>query len=115
VAQLLNHQKAIPKNWEETYKKRLEMLRSLRGKEGKSVEKRKQSLKLHLEQMKLSKKWNLGTSLKNYIDPRVTVKFCQEVDYDWKAYYPKTLVTKFAWADPTLGHEVVKVEATTRR
>jgi len=115
VAQLLNHQKAIPKNWEETYKKRLEMLRSLRGKEGKSVEKRKQSLKLRLEQMKLSKKWNLGTSLKNYIDPRVTVKFCQKVDYDWKAYYPKTLVTKFAWADPTLGHEVVKVEATTRR
>jgi DNA topoisomerase-1 len=115
VAQMLNHQKAIPKKWEETYKKRLEMLRLLKGKEGKSIAKRKQSLKLRLEQMKLSKKWNLGTSLKNYIDPRAAVKFCQKVEYDWKAYYPKTLVTKFAWADPTFDKETVKVEATTRR
>jgi DNA topoisomerase-1 len=99
VAQLMNHQKAVPKKWQETYQKRLEMLRSLKGKESKSVAKRKQSLKLRLTQMKLSKTWNLGTSLKNYIDPRVSVKFCRKVNYDWKNYYPKTLVTKFAWAE----------------
>jgi DNA topoisomerase-1 len=101
VAQLMNHQKAIPKKWEETYKKRLEMLNSLKGKKGKSVIKRRQGLKLRLEQMRLSKKWNLGTSLRNYIDPRETVKFCRKVEYDWKAFYPKTLVTKFAWAETT--------------
>ena len=100
VAKLLNHQKAIPKKWQETYQKRMLMLRSLKGKEGKSVVKRKQSLKLRLTQMKLSKTWNLGTSLRNYIDPRVSVKFCREINYDWKNYYPKTLVTKFAWAEP---------------
>jgi DNA topoisomerase-1 len=99
VAQLLNHQKAVPKKWQETYQKRVEMLRSLKGKKGKSVDKRKLSLKLRLTQMKLSKTWNLGTSLKNYIDPRVSVKFCRKVNYDWKNYYPKTLVTKFAWAE----------------
>ncbi|HKM50765.1 MAG TPA: hypothetical protein VJZ75_06275 [Candidatus Bathyarchaeia archaeon] len=99
VAQLMNHQKAVPKKWQETYQKRLEMLKSLKGKESKSVTKRKQSLKLRLTQMKLSKTWNLGTSLKNYIDPRVSVKFCRKVNYDWKNYYPKTLVTKFAWAE----------------
>jgi len=99
VAQLMNHQKAVPKKWEETYKKRLEMLRSLKGKEGKSVAKRKASLKLRLAQMKMNKKWNLGTSLKNYIDPRVSVAFCKRVDYDWKSYYPKTLVAKFMWAE----------------
>jgi len=99
VAQLLNHQKAIPKKWQETYQKRMEMLRSLKGKEGKSIDKRKQSLKLRLTQMKLNKTWNLGTSLKNYIDPRVSVRFCNKVNYDWKKYYPKTLVTKFAWAE----------------
>jgi DNA topoisomerase-1 len=103
VAQLLNHQKAVPKKWQETYEKRLQMLRSLKGKEGKSVDKRKQSLKLRLTQMKLSKTWNLGTSLKNYIDPRVSVKFCRKVNYDWKKYYPKTLVTKFAWAEATVA------------
>jgi DNA topoisomerase-1 len=99
VAQLMNHQKAVPKKWEETYKKRIEMLQSIKGKKGKSVEKRRKSLKLRLTQMKLSKKWNLGTSLKNYIDPRVAVKFGRKVNYDWKAYYPKTLVAKFAWAE----------------
>jgi DNA topoisomerase-1 len=99
VAQLLNHQKAIPKKWQETYEKRLAMLRTLKGKEGKSAAKRRQSLKLRLEQMRLGKKWNLGTSLRNYIDPRVVVEFCKKVEYDWHAYYPKTLVTKFAWAE----------------
>jgi DNA topoisomerase-1 len=99
VAQLLNHQKATPKKWQETYQKRVEMLHSLKGKKGKSVDKRKQSLKLRLTQMKLAKTWNLGTSLKNYIDPRVSVRFCRKVEYDWKKYYPKTLVTKFAWAE----------------
>jgi DNA topoisomerase-1 len=99
VAQLLNHQKAIPKKWQETYKKRLDMLRSLKGKNGKSITKRKQSLQLRIAQMKLSKNWNLGTSLRNYIDPRVSVEFCRKVNYDWKAYYPKSLVTKFTWAD----------------
>jgi len=99
VAQLLNHQKAMPKKWQETYQKRVEMLRLLKGKKGKSIDRRKQSLKLRLTQMKLNKTWNLGTSLKNYIDPRVSVRFCSKVNYDWKKYYPKTLVNKFAWAE----------------
>jgi DNA topoisomerase-1 len=99
VAQLLNHQKAIPKKWQETYKKRVEMLKGLKGKKGKSIAKRKQSLQFRIAQMKLGKNWNLGTSLRNYIDPRVSVDFCKKVDFDWKAYYPKSLVTKFAWAD----------------
>ena len=99
VAQLLNHQKAIPKKWQETYEKRLTMLRTLKGNEGKAAVRRRQSLKLRLEQMRLGKKWNLGTSLRNYIDPRVAVEFCRKVEYDWQAYYPKTLVSKFAWAD----------------
>ena len=99
VAQLLNHQKAIPKKWQETYKKRLEMLKSLRGRKGKSIAKRKLGLQFRIAQMRLGKNWNLGTSLRNYIDPRVSVEFCKRVNYDWKAYYPKALITKFAWAD----------------
>jgi DNA topoisomerase-1 len=99
VAELLNHQKAIPKKWQETYEKRLRMLRSLKGREGKSVKKRRESLKLRLEQMRLSKTLNLGTSLRNYIDPRVSVSFCRRVGYDWRKFYPKTLASKFAWAE----------------
>jgi len=42
--------------------------------------------------------WNLGTSLKSYIDPRVYYRWGQTVDYDVLGrYYPKTLQRKFAW------------------
>ncbi len=42
--------------------------------------------------------WNLGTSLKSYIDPRVYYQWGQEVDYDvLEKYYPKALRRKFAW------------------
>jgi DNA topoisomerase-1 len=42
--------------------------------------------------------WNLGTSLKSYIDPRVYYQWGQLVDYDVIGrYYPKTLQRKFAW------------------
>jgi DNA topoisomerase-1 len=42
--------------------------------------------------------WNLGTSLKSYIDPRVFYEWGQEVDYDvLEKYYPKALRRKFNW------------------
>jgi len=42
--------------------------------------------------------WNLGTSLKSYIDPRIYYEWGQEVEYDvLEAYYPKALRRKFAW------------------
>jgi len=42
--------------------------------------------------------WNLGTSLKSYIDPRVYYEWGQRVDYDvLEKYYPKALRRKFAW------------------
>jgi len=46
-----------------------------------------------------SRTWNLGTSLKSYIDPRVCTRWGQQVDYDvLERYYPKALRGKFAWA-----------------
>ncbi len=43
--------------------------------------------------------WNLGTSLKSYIDPRVYHRWGQQVDYDvLEKYYPTALRRKFAWA-----------------
>jgi len=42
--------------------------------------------------------WNLGTSLKSYIDPRVFYRWGRQMDYDVLGrYYPKTLQRKFAW------------------
>jgi DNA topoisomerase I len=50
--------------------------------------------------------WNLGTSLKSYIDPRVYHRWGEQVDYDvLEHYYPAALRQKFAWvrgeAQPT--------------
>ncbi len=42
--------------------------------------------------------WNLGTSLKSYIDPRVYYRWGKQVEYDViERYYPKALRRKFAW------------------
>ena len=46
--------------------------------------------------------WNLGTSLKSYIDPRVYYRWGQSVDYDiLEKYYPQLLRRKFAWVAET--------------
>ena len=42
--------------------------------------------------------WNLGTSLRAYIDPRVYARWGQQVDYDViNKYYPTALRRKYAW------------------
>ncbi|MHB1296464.1 MAG: hypothetical protein ACYC4R_15910, partial [Anaerolineae bacterium] len=42
--------------------------------------------------------WNLGTSLKSYIDPRVYHRWGEQVGYDALGrYYPTILQRKFAW------------------
>ena len=42
--------------------------------------------------------WNLSTSLKSYIDPRVYYQWGQQVEYDvLERFYPKKLRQKFAW------------------
>ena len=42
--------------------------------------------------------WNLGTSLKSYVDPRVYYEWGNRVEYDViERYYPRALRRKFAW------------------
>ena len=48
--------------------------------------------------MKLTKEYNLVTSLKSYIDPTAYVKWAKKVDFDLEKFYPKTLRKKFSWA-----------------
>ncbi|MHA1739783.1 MAG: hypothetical protein ACTSXA_10630 [Candidatus Heimdallarchaeota archaeon] len=48
---------------------------------------------------KKTKTWNLGTSLKSYIDPRIFYSWGKEVEYDWTNYYSSTLQKKFSWVE----------------
>ncbi|MFX1563264.1 MAG: DNA topoisomerase I [Promethearchaeota archaeon] len=56
-------------------------------------------LKTQVTIAKQTRTWNLGTSLKSYIDPRIYRDWGHRVQYDWKQYYPKALQRKFAWID----------------
>jgi DNA topoisomerase-1 len=49
-----------------------------------------------------TKEYNLGTSLRSYIDPKTYVKWAEQVDFPLEKFYPKTLRKKFSWA---LGQE----------
>ncbi|MFX1319643.1 MAG: DNA topoisomerase I [Promethearchaeota archaeon] len=59
----------------------------------------KNKLNAQINIAKKTQTWNLGTSLKSYIDPRIYRDWGRQVKYDWKDFYPTTLQRKFAWID----------------
>ena len=101
-----NHKKAVPKNFEERLEKKLRRLEELEAKlkEVKrerslnSIKRRIRKLKLQIDLMLKTKEYNLGTSLKNYIDPRVLVAWAYRVGLNPEKIYPKSLRRKFKWA-----------------
>ena len=59
-----------------------------------------QKLKLQITAQAETRDYNLGTSMKSYIDPRIYYNWSQKVDYNWRNVYSKTLQSKFSWIDP---------------
>ncbi|MDW0335744.1 MAG: DNA topoisomerase I [Nitrososphaeraceae archaeon] len=114
-----NHKKGIdPKNpaskkaWEkfeqslENKKEKIKQLRmELKEKKWKTElqklrkEQRVEKLEFQLRLQKETKDYNLGTSLRNYIDPRVFKSWCDYVDLDWTKIYTSTLQRKFKWIE----------------
>ena len=76
-------------------KKLRQRLESRRQRDKAAIDK----LKLRIETQKETRDYNLATSLKSYIDPRIYYEWGKQVDYDWKRYYPKTLQRKFSWVE----------------
>jgi len=76
--------------------KKLEQTRESRRQRDKSM---LDKLKLRIETQKETRDYNLTTSLKSYIDPRIYYEWGKRVNYDWKLYYPKTLQRKFSWVE----------------
>jgi DNA topoisomerase-1 len=114
-----NHKKGIdPKNpaskkaWEkfeqslENKKEKIKQLQmELKEKKWKTElqklrkEQRVQKLEFQLRLQKETRDYNLGTSLRNYIDPRVFKSWCDYVDLDWTKIYTSTLQKKFKWIE----------------
>lgn len=103
AAILCNHKRKLPKNWEISLAKKLERLKVLQSKNTKKPAEASKALKLKIKTMKATRDYNLGTSLKSYIDPRLYYRWGKKVEFDWKLYYPKTLQRKFSWLEKTQG------------
>ncbi|HEX5187622.1 MAG TPA: DNA topoisomerase I [Nitrososphaeraceae archaeon] len=114
-----NHKKGIDPNnpaskkaferFSESIRKKEELIQKLRNdidsKKWKT-EKQKEKLESRIEkiqyQLKLqneTRDYNLGTSLRNYIDPRVMKNWLDDVELDWKKIYTTTLQRKFMWIE----------------
>ena len=107
VAEVANHKRKIPPTFDQRLAKKEANLKALEqqleakkaaGKKTESLETRIERAKLDLELTKLTKEYNLGTSLKSYIDPTAYVKWAKKVKFDIEKFYPKTLRNKFSWA-----------------
>jgi DNA topoisomerase-1 len=107
VAEVANHKRKIPPTFDQrvadkeaTLKTMQEQLKTKKaeGTKTESLETRIERAKLDLELTKLTREYNLGTSLKSYIDPTAYVKWAKKVKFDIEKFYPKTLRNKFNWA-----------------
>jgi DNA topoisomerase-1 len=111
VAEVANHKRKIPPSFDERLAKKEAALKEMEaqleqkkaeGKKTASLETRIEKARLDIELTRLTKEYNLGTSLKSYIDPTAYVQWARKVDFDLEKFYPATLRKKFSWA---LGQE----------
>ncbi len=107
VAEVANHKRKIPPTFDDRLAKKEARLKELEAQlqqkkaEGKKTDAligRIEKAKLDLELTKLTKEYNLGTSLKSYIDPTAYVKWAKKVNFNLDKFYPATLRKKFSWA-----------------
>ncbi len=107
VAEVANHKRKVPPTFDKRVVQKEENLKNLEqqlktkkaaGKKTESLETRIERAKLDIQLTKLTKEYNLGTSLKSYIDPTAYVKWAKKVKFDIEKFYPQTLRNKFSWA-----------------
>ncbi|MEW5840850.1 DNA topoisomerase I [Nitrososphaera sp.] len=114
-----NHKKGVdPKNpaarkaaekFEENIAKRKEAIAGLEKEianknwkteaQEKKLRERLEKMQVQLKLMQETRDYNLGTSLRNYIDPRVMKAWLNYVDLDWTKIYTTTLQRKFKWVE----------------
>jgi DNA topoisomerase I len=114
-----NHKKGIdPKNpaarralekFEESITKKKEAIAKLRADiasknwktelQQKRLEEQVEKLQMQLSLQQETRDYNLGTSLRNYIDPRIMKVWLNYVELDWTRIYTSTLQRKFKWVE----------------
>ncbi len=97
AAEFCNHQRTPPKTWEQTLEKKRQKLEM--AKQGPKGTERAKKLEMELDFFVRTKNYNLNTSLKNYIDPRIYKAWCEYVGLDWARVYSKSMQKKFSWVE----------------
>lgn len=65
----------------------------------KRLKERFEKLQVQLKLQQETRNYSLGTSLRNYIDPRVMKAWLNYVELDWTKIYTATLQRKFKWVE----------------
>ncbi len=77
--------------------KRIKTLNQTIKKQKQKHKERIEKLRLQVELSTKTRDYNLGTSLRNYIDPRVFKAWTDEVGAEWEKLYTSALQKKFLW------------------
>jgi len=81
----------------EKQKKQIKKIKSQIKNKKKKHDERIEKLKLQIELTQKTRDHNLGTSLRNYIDPRIFKTWTDEVMAEWEKLYTSALQKKFLW------------------
>jgi DNA topoisomerase-1 len=82
---------------EKKRKERISKIKQMIKKSKIKQKERVEKLRLQLDLTEKTKDYNLGTSLRNYIDPRIFKSWTDEVTADWEKLYTSALQKKFLW------------------
>jgi DNA topoisomerase-1 len=77
--------------------KRIKTLNEQIKKQKTKHKERLQKLELQIDLSEKTKDYNIGTSLRNYIDPRIFKAWTDEVGAEWEKLYTSALQKKFLW------------------
>jgi DNA topoisomerase-1 len=77
--------------------KRIKTLNEQIKKQKRKHKERLEKLELQIRLSEKTKDYNIGTSLRNYIDPRVFKAWTDEVGAEWEKLYTAALQKKFLW------------------
>lgn len=77
--------------------KKIKTLNEQIKKQKEKHKEREEKLQLQIDLSEKTKDYNLGTSLRNYIDPRIFKAWTNEVGVEWEKLYTAALQKKFLW------------------
>lgn len=97
VAKKLNHKKALPKNFDDQIKRYEERIKKVKEAKKPNLDKVKK-MEMEFQLKKDMAEWNGNTSKNSYIDPRITIEFCKEIEFPKEKFYNQNQLKKFSWA-----------------